>query len=45
MEPLGRRVVASLILLLALSFLALGIYTGQLEELARMVGGVLPLIK
>jgi len=32
-----RRVIGSLILLLGLTFFAVGLYTGQLEAVARIV--------
>ncbi|NIO36415.1 hypothetical protein GTO27_01785 [Candidatus Bathyarchaeota archaeon] len=32
-----RRIIGALLLLLGVSFLAVGIYTGQIEEIVRML--------
>jgi len=41
MELSGRRVVGSLLLLLGLTFLALGLYTGQLSLILEIMKKVL----
>jgi len=37
MDLSERRVIGSLLLLLGITFLTLGLYTGQLERVLRMV--------
>ena len=37
MDIAERRIIGALLLLLGVSFLAVGIYTGQIEEIVRML--------
>lgn len=37
MDVLERRVIGALLLLLGVSFLAVGVYTGQLDEIVEML--------
>ena len=37
MDVPERRVIGALLLLLGVSFLAVGIYTGQLDEIVKML--------
>ncbi len=37
MDVPERRVIGALLLLLGLSFLAVGVYTGQLDEIVEML--------
>lgn len=37
MDVPERRVIGALLLLLGVSFLAVGLYTGQLDEIAEML--------